>query len=108
MIFPPLWGYFVTGTLAEQHCIPILMNRRFFGQQSQRKPASWPERSSRGAFPDEVSGRSVSPTSELCSAQGQERGAHDLGERYLKVGFGGAHTESNQRLMYTSAWASPQ
>jgi hypothetical protein len=28
--------------------------------------------------------------------------------RYLKVGFGGTHTESNQRLMYTSAWASPQ
>src|SRR5712692_3925554 len=27
---------------------------------------------------------------------------------YLKLGFGGAHTESNQRLMYTSAWASPQ
>jgi hypothetical protein len=23
--------------------------------------------------------------------------------RYLKLGFGGAHTESNQRLMYTSA-----
>jgi len=22
---------------------------------------------------------------------------------YLKLGFGGAHTESNQRLMYTSA-----
>jgi hypothetical protein len=32
----------------------------------------------------------------------------DLGEGYLKVGFGGAHTESNHRLMYTSAWASPQ
>jgi hypothetical protein len=28
--------------------------------------------------------------------------------RYMKLGFGGAHTESNQRLMYTSAWASPQ
>jgi hypothetical protein len=27
---------------------------------------------------------------------------------YLKLGFGGEHTESNQRLMYTSAWASPQ
>lgn len=27
---------------------------------------------------------------------------------YLKVGLGGAHTESNQRLMYISAWASPQ
>jgi hypothetical protein len=24
-------------------------------------------------------------------------------QRYLKLGFGGAHTESNQRLMYTSA-----
>lgn len=23
--------------------------------------------------------------------------------RYVKFGFGGAHTESNQRLMYTSA-----
>jgi hypothetical protein len=23
--------------------------------------------------------------------------------RYLKLGFGGAHTDSNQRLMYTSA-----
>jgi hypothetical protein len=23
--------------------------------------------------------------------------------RYLKLGFGGAHTEANQRLMYTSA-----
>jgi hypothetical protein len=23
--------------------------------------------------------------------------------RYLKLGLGGAHTESNQRLMYTSA-----
>jgi len=28
--------------------------------------------------------------------------------RYLKLAFGGAHVESNQRLMYTSAWASPQ
>ena len=28
--------------------------------------------------------------------------------RYLKLGFGGVHMESNQRLMYTSAWASPQ
>jgi hypothetical protein len=38
-------------------------------------------------------------------------GARDLpspARRYLKFGFGGAHTESNQRLMYTSAWASPQ
>jgi hypothetical protein len=24
-------------------------------------------------------------------------------ERYVKLGLGGAHTESNQRLMYTSA-----
>jgi hypothetical protein len=24
-------------------------------------------------------------------------------KRYLKLGFGDAHTESNQRLMYTSA-----
>jgi hypothetical protein len=24
-------------------------------------------------------------------------------EHYLKLGFGGAHTDSNQRLMYTSA-----
>jgi len=23
--------------------------------------------------------------------------------RYVKLGFGGAHTDSNQRLMYTSA-----
>jgi hypothetical protein len=30
------------------------------------------------------------------------------GTDYLKLGFGGEHTESNQRLMYTSAWASPQ
>jgi hypothetical protein len=24
-------------------------------------------------------------------------------KRYVKLGFGGAHTDSNQRLMYTSA-----
>ncbi len=28
--------------------------------------------------------------------------------RYRKLGFGGVHTESNQRLMYTWACASPQ
>jgi hypothetical protein len=26
-----------------------------------------------------------------------------IGERYMKLGFGGVHTDSNQRLMYTSA-----
>jgi hypothetical protein len=26
-----------------------------------------------------------------------------LARRYVKFGFGGAHTDSNQRLMYTSA-----
>ena len=35
------------------------------------------------------------------------RGAHGieltLARRYVKLGFGGAHTDSNQRLMYTSA-----
>ena len=34
--------------------------------------------------------------------------ARDGAACYLKLGLGGAHTESNQRLMYTSAWASPQ
>jgi hypothetical protein len=29
-------------------------------------------------------------------------------EGRLKSGLGGEHTESNHRLMYTSAWASPQ
>jgi hypothetical protein len=28
---------------------------------------------------------------------------HPSARRYLKIGFGGAHTDSNQRLMYTSA-----
>ena len=46
-------------------------------------------------------------------AQGRQANAHraaSLRRRspYLKFGFGGVHTESNQRLMYTSAWASPQ
>jgi hypothetical protein len=33
---------------------------------------------------------------------------HLAGEGRLKSGLGGEQTESNQRLMYTSAWASPQ
>lgn len=33
---------------------------------------------------------------------------HFAGDARLKSGFGGVHTESNQRLIYTSAWASPQ
>jgi LysR family hca operon transcriptional activator len=41
------------------------------------------------------------------SAQLLTRGARgmELGpaRRYVKLGFGGAHTDSNQRLMYTSA-----
>ena len=41
-----------------------------------------------------------------CGASGV-RVFHPLFEspvkRYLKLGLGGAHTESNQRLMYTSA-----
>lgn len=32
----------------------------------------------------------------------------ETARNYLKVGFGGAHAASNQRLMYISAWASPQ
>jgi len=27
---------------------------------------------------------------------------------FVKSGFAGVHTESNHRLMYTWAWASPQ
>jgi uncharacterized protein YdbL (DUF1318 family) len=41
---------------------------------------------------------------ELTGRNAREAGA--VGNRlsgYLKAGFGGAHTESNQRLMYTSA-----
>jgi hypothetical protein len=45
-------------------------------------------------------------------AQLLTRGARGIeltaARRYVKLGFGGVHTDSNQRLMYTSAWASPQ
>jgi hypothetical protein len=41
------------------------------------------------------------------SAQLPTRGARGMelrpARRYVKLGFGGAHTDSNQRLMYTSA-----
>jgi LysR family hca operon transcriptional activator len=40
-------------------------------------------------------------------AQFLTRGARSIeltpARRYVKLGFGGAHTDSNQRLMYTSA-----
>jgi hypothetical protein len=40
--------------------------------------------------------------------ENRQAGLYGAGDARPKFGFGGVHTESNQRLMYTSAWASPQ
>jgi hypothetical protein len=42
------------------------------------------------------------------SGHARRRHHHFAGEGRLKLGLGGEQTESNHRLMYTSAWASPQ
>src|SRR6201999_1948314 len=49
--------------------------------------------------------RKRSPTPPICAEHLPTR---DDFAHYLKVGFGGEHTDSNQRLMYTWACASPQ
>ena len=52
-------------------------------------------------------GRQIWVLEDEVGAQLLTRGARGIeltpSKRYVKVGFGGAHTESNQRLMYTSA-----
>jgi len=51
--------------------------------------------------------RQIRGLEEEIGAQLLTRGARGIeltpARRYIKLGFGGAHTDSNQRLMYTSA-----
>jgi len=44
----------------------------------------------------------------LCRAAEARKASYFADEDLVKSGFGGEHTESNHRLMYTCAWASPQ
>jgi hypothetical protein len=51
--------------------------------------------------------RQIRDLEDEVGAQLLTRGARGVeltpARRYVKLGFGGAHTDSNQRLMYTSA-----